>query len=114
MKLDQMKTFTEDSITYNLDYHKEIVVGDLAYSPHSDAIVGIDEENVYYANEEYLHATEVAPIETTGVYEVTFREEFFVRDEEQAYDDLLVYLQTCVNNGDVTAFNFHHLKDQNK
>jgi hypothetical protein len=51
---------------------------------------------------------------TTRVYEVTFREEFIVRDEEQAYDDLLFYLQSCVNNGDVTAFNFHHLKDQTK
>lgn len=60
-----MKTFKEDSITYNLDLWKEIVVGDLAYSPQSDAIVGVDEENLHYANEEYVHATKVAPNKTT-------------------------------------------------
>ena len=50
------ETFCEDGVIYLLDIEKEIKIGDIAYSPQSDAIVGIDEENVDYANEEYTYA----------------------------------------------------------
>lgn len=39
-------------------------------------------------------------------FTVTFKDEIKAKTEGNAYDDLLNYLQQCVDNGDVTAFNF--------
>ena len=44
------------------------------------------------------------------MFEVTFRDEFNVESEEQAYDELLDYLSECVRNQDVTAFTFVKLE----
>jgi hypothetical protein len=46
-------SFEEDGVLYHLDQDAIMKIGDEAYSPISGAIVVIDEENVYFANEEY-------------------------------------------------------------
>lgn len=43
-------------------------------------------------------------------YLVTFKDEFEADSEEQAYDQLLVYLGDCVRNADVVAFDFKEVK----
>jgi hypothetical protein len=45
-------------------------------------------------------------------FKITF-EDFFegVESEEQAYDVLLDYLNECVRNEDVTAFNFEEITE---
>jgi hypothetical protein len=44
-------------------------------------------------------------------FEITFKDIFErVENEEQAYDILLDYLKECVENGDVTAFEFKEVK----
>jgi len=47
--------------------------------------------------------------EKIDVYEITFRDEFPATSLEDCYDDLLDYLRECVENQDVTAFNFVNL-----
>lgn len=47
--------------------------------------------------------------EKIDVYEITFRDEFLATSLEDCYDDLLDYLRECVENQDVTAFNFVNL-----
>ena len=37
-------------------------------------------------------------------FTVTFTDEFRGNTEEEVYDELLKYLQECVVNGDITAF----------
>jgi len=49
---------------------------------------------------------------TTKLYEVTFREEFYGEREELIYDDLLTYLESCVINGDVSAFTFNRYQEK--
>lgn len=39
-------------------------------------------------------------------YKVSFQDEIEAETPEKAYDEILAYLQDCVENGDVTAFNF--------
>jgi hypothetical protein len=39
-------------------------------------------------------------------YKIIFNDEIEANSEDDAYDKLLEYLQDCVDNGDVTAFNF--------
>lgn len=39
-------------------------------------------------------------------YTVTFRDTFKARGEDGVFDVFLSYLNECVENGDVTAFNF--------
>lgn len=39
-------------------------------------------------------------------YEVTFSDTFEASNEDNAFDKVLDYLKECVENGDVTAFNF--------
>lgn len=39
-------------------------------------------------------------------YKISFQDEIEANNPEEAYDELLSYLQDCVENGDVTAFSF--------
>lgn len=39
-------------------------------------------------------------------YTVTFKDTFKARGEDGAFDVFLSYLTECVNNGDITAFDF--------
>ncbi len=39
-------------------------------------------------------------------YRVTFNDNFKASDEDGAFDVFLAYLTDCVNNGDITAFDF--------
>lgn len=43
-------------------------------------------------------------------YTITFKDTIDAETEEQAYDKLLEYLKKCVDNGDVTAFNFDKME----
>lgn len=44
-------------------------------------------------------------------YEVTFSDTFEASNEDNCFDKVLFYLTECINNGDVTAFNFKELKE---
>src|SRR5690348_800889 len=43
---------------------------------------------------------------TMKTYTVTFNDNFKASNEDNAFEQVLNYLGECVNNGDVTAFNF--------
>lgn len=43
-------------------------------------------------------------------FRVTFIDEIEAKNENEAYDLLLKYLQECCDNGDVTAFGFEEKK----
>jgi len=41
-----------------------------------------------------------------ALYEITFRDEIEVDNEEEAYDHFLKFLAECVHNNDVSTFQF--------
>ena len=43
-------------------------------------------------------------------FKITFKDNFKGKSAEDCYGKLLDYLQKCVVNGDVTAFNFKEIK----
>lgn len=45
-------------------------------------------------------------------YKVTFLDMIEADSEEQAYDILLEYLNDCVTNADVTAFDFDQTEEE--
>jgi hypothetical protein len=44
-------------------------------------------------------------------FEVTFKDEIEVENEEEAVDALIQYLNDCVKFQDVSVFNFYKLKE---
>ena len=44
-------------------------------------------------------------------FEITFRDEIEVENEEEAVDALIQYLNDCVRFQDVSVFNFYELKE---
>ena len=49
---------------------------------------------------------------TMKTYKITFYEEVTAETEEQCYEELLRYLRDCVENEDVSGFEFVNLKTQ--
>jgi hypothetical protein len=47
-------------------------------------------------------------------FEVCFRDEIEVENEEEAVDALIQYLSDCVRFQDVSVFNFYELKEKHK
>ena len=47
-----------------------------------------------------------------ALYEVTFRDEIEVDNEEEAYDHFLKFLAECVHNNDVSTFQFFELRKE--
>ena len=46
------------------------------------------------------------------VFEITFRDEIEVENEEEAIESLIQYLSDCVKFQDVSVFNFYELKGE--
>jgi predicted kinase len=44
-------------------------------------------------------------------FEITFKDEIEVENEEEAIDALIQYLNDCVQFKDVSVFNFYKLKE---
>jgi hypothetical protein len=47
-------------------------------------------------------------------FEVTFKDEIEVENEEEAIDALIQYLNDCVKFQDVSVFNIYKLKEEHK
>jgi len=44
------------------------------------------------------------------IFKITYKDEWECQNEEHAYETLLDYLKRCVENQDVTAFEFKEIK----
>lgn len=64
---DEAKIFEVDGVAYTCSTQREIKIGDTAYDPASGGIMGIDEENVHFANEEYYLVVAEEKLETFQV-----------------------------------------------